>query len=542
MTAKIHYTRNDRLPQLGWLARLDLARGDLVVTHGSSVECRDEWLVEGVWDGDFAAGDFHRCDHLFGSGVRLHEGRVHFVPSCALVDRLLYGLDGDELIVSNSLLILLAATGARLDPRHDYRAEARAIMRGISSYAPEFHLIHPRIERLYQLYHRQLVVANGAVATRIEPPPREFTSFEDYRGAMRERIAAIVANGRDPARRVPLAEFGTLSSGYDSPAVASFVREFGVRRYFSYRGAWQGERSEADSAPIAAALGVEPIWLGGTGGDRVEDARYLYASNPLGFQLPLLEIAEHVERNGAPAMLFTGYHGGVVWGLNADEIYGSAEMRRRDLSGLDLSELRLKSGFFNVAVPFLFARSTPSIRAVSRSADMEPWRTHNGYDRPIARRLVESAGVERRLFGIHKLGLFGGGVRPVAPALRERFGRWARRVYGMSRPRLLAQLAADKLGAQLLRRVARALPSKGGVGRLRQRMLERVWRLVDGESLLGRRVNMRVALYLWAVDELVAEIAAGLGTSSGASARHSACSETRHAVAPAPLPSARHSS
>jgi hypothetical protein len=237
----------------------------------------------------------------------------------------------------------------------------------------------------------------------------------------------------------------------------------------------------------------------------------------VGFQLPLLQIGTQVERNGSTAVVFTGYHGGIVWGLNADESYGTSDLRRRDLSGLDLSELRLKSGFINVAVPFIFARSTPSIRAVSRSAQMSPWRMHNDYDRPIARRIVESAGVARAAFGTKKVGLFGGSVRPMHAGLRERYAAYLRDAYRMGRGRLFARLAFDRITGVSLHKTAHAMPDKPPFAPLRNALLRRFRRLVDGESMLGG-VNLRLALYAWSVDELAREIAGGDGAAQSGSA------------------------
>jgi hypothetical protein len=156
MIERIEYVSNERLPKLGWFARLELARDRISVAHGESVECNDEWMIEGVWDGPFADGKFHESEHVFGSGIRLQDGAAHFVPSRALVDRILYCVDGDDLLASNSLPILLAMTGARLDLRHDYRTEARTIMKGIDAYDPTFRVVHPRIACFYQLYYRPL--------------------------------------------------------------------------------------------------------------------------------------------------------------------------------------------------------------------------------------------------------------------------------------------------------------------------------------------------------------------------------------------------
>src|SRR5689334_13538011 len=105
----IAYERSDALPKLGWIATLDLKSRRLRVEHGRAVECRPRFMVEGLWDGRFEDGEFHRGAHLFGSGIRLDGDAVYFMPSCALVDRLFYCRSGGDLIVSNSLLALLAA-------------------------------------------------------------------------------------------------------------------------------------------------------------------------------------------------------------------------------------------------------------------------------------------------------------------------------------------------------------------------------------------------------------------------------------------------
>lgn len=507
MTVCIEYALNVRLPKLAWFSRIDLVGGNVFVEHGDAVECNDDWMVEGVWDGPYSAGAFHRNSHLFGSGIRLDDGRVHIVSSCALVDRLVYCRDGEQLLVSNSLPLLLARTNARLIPRHDYRVECRAIKNGLYKHDPTFRVDHPRIDHFYQLYYRGLVVEEGRVWMTLDSPPRQFTSFADYRAALVESIEAIVANYRDPKRRFPLADYGTLSNGYDSTTVACLVKDHGIREFFSYRGGWNGETRECDTAPIAAGLGIEPIWLGGSAERIAEDERYMHAANPSGFQPPLLQMATHVARGGRPAVVFTGYHGDIVWGLKPDGNDHSADIIRHDLSGLDLSEVRLKAGFVNVAVPFLFARSAPSIRAISRSREMDPWRLNNDYDRPICRRIVESGGVARHLFGVKKHGILRTPRRPIDEQLRKRYERYLDAAYGMGRTRALARLALDKYTSIGLAKIARAVPPRGPLLPVRQKLFARFREIVDGDSLLPDQVNFCVALYAWSIDELTREIA-----------------------------------
>lgn len=128
---KIRSTVCAALPKLGWIATVPLAGGDVRVLHGSAVEHADDWLVEGVWDAPFEGAAFHRSEAFFGSGLRVEGGKVFAVASTGMVDRLVFVVGAGELTISNSLVALLAATGARLAIDHDYRAECSASLKGI---------------------------------------------------------------------------------------------------------------------------------------------------------------------------------------------------------------------------------------------------------------------------------------------------------------------------------------------------------------------------------------------------------------------------
>lgn len=127
MPSRIEYKVDNRLAKLAWLARYAAAADRLAVTHGTAVEYRDTWMVE-EFGMAISRGWFHRGSQLFGSGIKIDRNELRFVPSCALVERLRYCRDADTLLVANSLIVLLAAAGARLADDHDYRAEAKAIL------------------------------------------------------------------------------------------------------------------------------------------------------------------------------------------------------------------------------------------------------------------------------------------------------------------------------------------------------------------------------------------------------------------------------
>src|SRR2546422_3636375 len=164
------------LPRLAWLAVVERGAVRARVFHGPAVECRDRWMVEGVWDGDFAAGGFHASPPFYGRGIRVDGDRLLFVPSSALVDRVLYCEDRGRVVVSNSLVLLLAFTGARLDPTHDYRVEATAIRQGVAAYRREFVVVHPEIPSFIQVYDECLVVDRDGVTFDATLRSEEHTS------------------------------------------------------------------------------------------------------------------------------------------------------------------------------------------------------------------------------------------------------------------------------------------------------------------------------------------------------------------------------
>lgn len=68
------YKQLDRLPALSWLAEIKKDSEEIHVIHGSMVECKDEFFVSGVWDGDFSEGDFLHSDAAHCTGGKLQPG------------------------------------------------------------------------------------------------------------------------------------------------------------------------------------------------------------------------------------------------------------------------------------------------------------------------------------------------------------------------------------------------------------------------------------------------------------------------------------
>jgi len=427
------------LPKLGWLASLDRASGNLLVYHGSSVEYHDGWIVEGVWDDDFIRGDFHRTGNFFGSGIRLDEGSIFFVPSKALVDRLVYCNWRDCLLVSNSLLILLSYTGARLDVHHDYARESFTILKGIHKYDKDITVQHPEIQHFHQAFYHNLTV-NDAGDLSVEEHCRsvKISTYSDYLQLIENTLRELQKNYESSARTHPITPLSTVSSGYDSTAVTSLVSEFGVKLCFTSRKSnsilpecLHPKASIDDGSPIARRLGLEVEDL-----DQLQiedDELYFLAASVAGPEMTFYKMARYISEHCQVALVFTGYHGDVLWHMKRKPAESGKDIIRGDTSGFNLSEVRLKFGFINAALPFLFAHSINDIVRISNSDEMKEWRLNNNYDRPIARRLVEEKGIPRNLFGFRKKGVTKYYNYPLNSELREEFFAFIKENFGYSK-------------------------------------------------------------------------------------------------------------
>jgi len=438
---------NEELPKLAWLASVDRNGVAVEVTHGPAVESNNEdWLVEGVWDGVFEAGEFHRSEYFFGSGMRIEDDAVFFVPSSAAIDRLCYCDDNGRLLVSNSLLVLLAATGAELDPNHNYRRECLSILeRGVEDYEKEFAVVHPRIKCLYQQFYHNMVLSSGQI--RFEQKPRgnhKIDSYDKYYRVLTGILQQIRANYESSARKTAFSAVTTLSTGYDSTAVSCLAKGLGVRTCFTGNGLKVPVLdlcAKDNGTAIAERLGLDPKSLDKKRSEVSENELYFLAtSQPKFATLPWFELSldamcQYIENNCSVAVVFTGHHGDIIWGTDTKEKELDDRLIRgaSALSGMSLREIRLKSGFINLAVPFILARNIREIHHLSFSEEMAPWRLNNEYDRPIPRRILEDAGVDRQLFGMRKRYIANTSAWPLNPVLKKQFFQFMKKEHHIGR-------------------------------------------------------------------------------------------------------------
>lgn len=481
-------------PSLAWEAICRPGASEILVRHGERVETGDDWFCEAAWAGDFMQGDFDRTDIVAGTGGRIRDDKVVFVSSGSTIDRLQTLVDGGGFRVSNSLACLAASGLVELDPCYPrYYEDFRSIVGGLTQVKRRVHTLKGRLELCY---FDNLVWAGDASLPSIEAKPdpvRDFTSFESYEAFLMETMAAIAANARDPARRFRYDLLGTLSTGYDSTTVATIAaKAAGLSEVMTFTRGRGG--SDDSGEAIAACLGLRCIAMDRGSWRSLECPEIPFlSSNAYGEEThyaafePLL----------SGRVLFTGYHGDKVWAKDTKSL--GPDIVRGDPTGLALSEYRLHAGFLNCPVPFWGVRQIRDIHALSNAPELAAWDVPGDYSRPICRRIVESAGVPRDLFGQRKNAasvVFWNPreefLTPAAMAdYRSWLGRQSRRfirAYQLP-PHYLARV--DGLKQKLLRLIDR-LPS-GAAGRIKG--LPGAWRLTRSKSPLFRH------LFAWAVEK-----------------------------------------
>lgn len=405
------FSVSTELPKLAWLGRVHKVEAQVEFLHGEHVEHTDSFLVEGAWNGDFADGDFGNSDCVFCTGAITKEDGLLFVTPACTTDCLYWHQTDSVVTVSNSLPLLLAEIGDELDPKfRRYDKINESIKEGIFHYSKVIPTLQGSVNRLI---YQNLLVTPGGETVVDKPKTPSFSCFQEYYNYLQNNYAAIVKNARDPLRSHPLKIYSTQSKGYDSTAVNSLAKEYGIDKAFTVStskgvGAYvhhdrKGEMND-DGTEICNHLGlkVEPIERRAFEHGFTEEYIFhsaIHSNEDANF----LSITRQVS---SPCLLLTGTLGELWYPKRTHKEHSSPiddALERWDLGCHGLSEIRLNAGFIQIPVPFIGARRRADIVEITESKEMDPWRIGTDYDRPIPRRIAEQAGVPRELFGQRKM-------------------------------------------------------------------------------------------------------------------------------------------
>ena len=401
---------------MSWCARV-CRGGTVFLRHGDGVETRSDRFVEGAWDGDFQAFDFDRAQNLAGSGGVLRDGVCVFAAPFHPLERL-YVLQGSgETLVSNSFVFVLAEAGDGLDLSHpNYFFDlVRMVRRGIARQPAKLRTARGRQVELYAAC-RLAIDADPRLQCNPMPLGQPPDSYAEYFDLLYGAVGRIVRNAADPARKRTYTPVAACSRGYDSTAAAALASKVGCKEgiAFAHSGQAKGHPLMGMSKRLTDDSGAESLRaLGMNVTERDRSGILDIPGHPKAeFYPSFMAVTDTsmrvMEDKLRSSVFFSGRHGERYWGpTRRCNRKNFREIDDCNLSGHALPEFRLRAGFVHLPVPYIGALHGPAIFRITHSAEMRPWTLGVGYyDRPIARRIAEEAGVPRECFGQVK---FGGG-------------------------------------------------------------------------------------------------------------------------------------
>ncbi len=405
---KFEFQESPSIPQLSWVAVVTPGDSSALVVHGTTVETRENFFCDGIWADDFSS---NRIDEVFlaGSGGIVNQGKIKFVTADHTLEKLCAIRTGRELIFSNSLVAALETAREELDIRNlHYQNFFQSFMMGLSATAKQISTAGGN--ELMQFHHAVIDVGpDGTLHMEGKQQPETFSNFDAYFSCLKNTLRKLLENANDARRKKTYSPVVALSGGYDSTAVATLASSLGCKEALVLQQTRQDGSVAVNVAEICKTLGLSIHYGERTGHlnrlDRVEAefAACGYAAQ----DVPLV----NWEPSLGNRVLLTGIHGDAVW--NTHHKKPNTDIVRGDAAGASLIEFRSRVGFMHLPVPFIACKSAAAIKKISISDEMRPWSVGGHYDRPIPRRIVESAGVPRQSFAIQKSGYIARFKHPV---------------------------------------------------------------------------------------------------------------------------------
>jgi hypothetical protein len=366
------------------------------------VEVGDGWFFEGAWDGPFEEGDFTGATAVVGTGGRAIPGGVTFAAPTDLYQHLTSIRLGDRLWISNSLVFTFVLAVDRPDIGYPY------YLFDILQ-ATRWGRRKPETELRTHLNNRIIIHKLGNVTVtpdlgmtwhpgRLSPEPRDYRNHVDI---LETTLRRLFENGAHPGRRRQFSPLTTISGGYDSPAVSALAARAGCSQAVTISG---GEVDDRDNGQeIAGYLGLEVTVIPRLGHLELPgtpEAEFCAAGGMLQC-IMFSSLGESL----AGRMFLLGRAGDAIW--EDDNLYNFPDYftpLNWNFGSATLNEIRLRLGFIHWSVLHHCYPHAPKLFEITSSAEMDPWHVPGNYDRPIPRRILETAGVPRESFGQKNMG------------------------------------------------------------------------------------------------------------------------------------------
>lgn len=403
---------NKNIPELAWC--LKLSNSEININYGSGVVRHQNGIVEGVWDDKFSDFNYAQSEHVFGSGITLQDQKIIITPPSHMYECvfLLASKTNNELIVSNSLAYCLSFFKNEIQNTDEIFEDIRKnndqqTKLGVLGYEPLIYQ-NQQFDLFALYYHNFSISVDSSVEVIPKIYERKYPTFNSYKNFLENTLSSLVINGKDENRVKQLKAFSTLSKGYDSPAVTCLLKNIDDFDCATINVEVHGINDSG--LEIAEKLGIECQACEHPVGNNIQnlgDIEYssdlgnlsseFFATQGLGDDSVFLSFDKYLDNK----ILFTGSLGDTIWSANTSNPPPSG-IPVRILYGKSMGEYRLRKGFAHIPVPVIGAIFPMDIYRLNFVKEMKPYSIKGNYNRPIARRIVEDAGVPRGMFATEK--------------------------------------------------------------------------------------------------------------------------------------------
>jgi hypothetical protein len=310
---------------------------------------------------------------------------------------------GEQLLISNSIVFLLVQADDRPDMSYPFYVNdlVRLHQTGFSKKPKQIHT-EKGSTISFHFSCNFLVNSDLSLFRQEKNVPKSPKNFEEYFELLDKALKAVTQNASDPLRENLYEPLTTISRGYDSTASSVFARRAGCKEAVTFAKIDpRGKAPDDNGKSIGERLGLKVIEYNPHDFIRLPgfpEAEFTACSNGMDVAMSVME------NQLTGKLLMTGRPGELIWNnwrvkilfsrLESTNLYGPA---------FSLNEFRLRVGFLRCPILHLTSRDIRSIHQITRSREMKPWSIGGSYDRPIARRIVESAGIPRPWFGKNKV-------------------------------------------------------------------------------------------------------------------------------------------
>lgn len=396
----IEFRLNSDLPKLAWGAVVARGEPRAVVHHGGRVETRTGGFVEGAWNASFDSFPPVKATVVCGSGGTCQGGGLEFWAGTDNVYPIYSIRRSANLFVSNSAIFAMVLAGEEPDPSYPFYYDdfIRIVRLGFN---PAGRLrTASSVPLRVHFGHIVGVDSDLNISFRRFPDESRIPDYQSYYRLLADSVQSVLDNAASELRRFPCESLTACSRGYDANACAVLAARAGCRKAITFTGHGPDREREDNGEEIAKALGLTCSTSERTAFQTLEDLAE-FCITPRSMSCPYASFESELSGK----ILTIGSIGGIVWDKERAEIFDDNRASwARYLSHYGLAEYRLRIGLIVFPVPRIGSVHNRDIHRITNSEEMEPWRTGDSYDRPIPRRIVESAGVPRESFGIRKMG------------------------------------------------------------------------------------------------------------------------------------------